>query len=51
MYINGQMGAVQGWVAIYKQPLCPLLVLAPCVLQTQWNTDRRTAPLCEVLIM
>ncbi|CAI9563287.1 unnamed protein product [Staurois parvus] len=62
MYINSWIGAVQGRVAVYKQPLCPLLVCAPweraapqssacCVLQTQWNTDRCTGPLCEVSIM
>ncbi|CAI9586177.1 unnamed protein product [Staurois parvus] len=56
------MVAVQGRVAVYKRPPCPLLVRTPweraalrsgarCVLQTQWNTDRHTGPLFEVPIM
>ncbi|CAI9568616.1 unnamed protein product [Staurois parvus] len=56
------MVAVQGRVAVYKRPSCPLLVRAPweraapqsgacCVLRTQWNTDHSTGPLCEVPIM
>ncbi|CAI9545029.1 unnamed protein product [Staurois parvus] len=32
MYINGQMGAVQGRVAVYKWPPRSLLVRAP------WDT-------------
>ncbi|CAI9581808.1 unnamed protein product [Staurois parvus] len=62
MYINGQTGAVQGRVGIYKRPPHPLLVRAPwecaalrtsahCVLRTQWNTNCCTGPLCEVPIM
>ncbi|CAI9553700.1 unnamed protein product [Staurois parvus] len=62
MYINGRTVAVQGRVAIYKRPPRILLVHAPwehaaprssarCVLQTQWNTNRRTGPLYEVPIM
>ncbi|CAI9613540.1 unnamed protein product, partial [Staurois parvus] len=46
----------------YKRPPRTLLVRAPweraaprsgarCVLLTQWNTDSRTGPLYEVLIM
>ncbi|CAI9602101.1 unnamed protein product [Staurois parvus] len=48
MYINVQTGAVQGRVAIYKCPPCPLLVRVPCVLWTEWNTDHCRGPLCEV---
>ncbi|CAI9574047.1 unnamed protein product [Staurois parvus] len=62
MYINGRTVAVQGRLAVYTKPPHTLLVRAPweraaqqsgarCVFRTQWNTDRRTGPLCEILIM
>ncbi|CAI9590893.1 unnamed protein product [Staurois parvus] len=61
MYINGQTGAVQEWVAVYKRPPRCLLVRtlwecaaprsgAHCVLQTQWNTDRCIGPPYEAPI-
>ncbi|CAI9562304.1 unnamed protein product, partial [Staurois parvus] len=58
VFINSRTVALQGRVAVHKRHL-PFLAgsaqhrdTVPAVFsRTQGNTDRRTGPLCEVLIM
>ncbi|CAI9570004.1 unnamed protein product [Staurois parvus] len=51
MYINGQMGAVQGQVAVYKQPPHSLGARSTAIRCPLCPPDRCTGPPSEVPIM